>query len=107
MTHSLILVGPVRPAGRPISLTVPTISRFYGIVIAMYFGDHPPPHLHAWYAGHKGRVAIASGNAIDGDLPPRARRLIREWCDLRRDVLEENWRRVEAELPLQPVEPLP
>jgi Mg2+/Co2+ transporter CorB len=40
---------------------------------------------------------------IDGDLPPRARRLVREW----RDALEENCRRVEAELPLLPVEPLP
>jgi len=86
---------------------MPTISRFYGIVIAMYFGDHPPPHFHAWYAGHKGRIAIASGEAIDGDLPPRAKRLIREWCDLRRDALDENWRRVEAELPLLSVEPLP
>ena len=69
----------------------------------MYFGDHPPPHFHAWYAGHKGRVAIATGDVIDGDLPPRARRLVREW----RDALEENCRRVEAELPLLPVEPLP
>jgi Domain of unknown function (DUF4160) len=86
---------------------MPTISRFYGIVIAMYFGDHPPPHFHAWYAGHKGRIAIESGEPIDGDLPPRARRLIREWCQLRRDALNGNWRRVEAELPLLPVEPLP
>jgi uncharacterized protein DUF4160 len=86
---------------------MPTISRFYGIVIAMYFGDHPPPHVHAWYGGHKGRVDIATGKPIDGDLPLRARRLIREWCELRRDALEENWRRVETELPLLPIEPLP
>ena len=70
---------------------MPTISRFYGIVIAMYFGDHPQPHFHAWYAGRKGRVAIATG----------------EWCELRRDAREENWTRVEAAPPLLPVEPLP
>ncbi len=29
---------------------MPVISRFYGIVIAMYFNDHNPPHLHAKYA---------------------------------------------------------
>ena len=52
-----------------------------------------PPHFHAWYAGHKGRIAIETGEPIDGEL--------------RRDALEENWRRVEAELPLLPVEPLP
>jgi hypothetical protein len=52
-------------------------------------------------------IAIATGEPIDGDLPPRATRLIREWCELRRDALEDNWRRIEAELPLRPVEPLP
>jgi hypothetical protein len=44
-------------------LTVPTISRFYGIVIAMYFGDHAPPHVHARYGGHKGRIAIRPGDS--------------------------------------------
>jgi len=29
---------------------VPTISVFYGIVIAMFFNDHDPPHFHARYA---------------------------------------------------------
>jgi hypothetical protein len=53
-------------------LTVPTISRFYGIVISMYFGDHRPPHFHARYAGHRGRIAIRTGEQLDGDLPPRA-----------------------------------
>ena len=93
--------------GRYPCLTVPTISRFYGIVISMYFGDHPPPHFHARYAGHKGRIAIRTGAPLDGDLPPRALRFIREWCELRRDELEANWARVEAESPLAPVEPLP
>ncbi len=86
---------------------MPTVSRFYGIVIAMYFGDHPPPHVHAWYSGTKGRIAIDTGEPLDGDLPPRALRFIKEWCELRRDDLNANWRRIEAELPLQPIEPLP
>jgi hypothetical protein len=29
---------------------MPTISKFYGILIQMYFGDHVPPHFHALYA---------------------------------------------------------
>lgn len=28
---------------------VPTISRFFGILIQMYLDDHPPPHFHAIY----------------------------------------------------------
>jgi len=48
---------------------VPTISRFYGIVIAMYFGDHPPPHIHVSYSGHEGRIAFRTGDVMTGDLP--------------------------------------
>lgn len=33
---------------------MPEISRFYGIVIAMYYNDHDPPHFHARYGGEKG-----------------------------------------------------
>jgi hypothetical protein len=28
---------------------MPEISRFFGIVIQMYFDDHNPPHFHAEY----------------------------------------------------------
>jgi len=28
---------------------MPEIARFYGIVIKLFFGDHPPPHIHAVY----------------------------------------------------------
>lgn len=86
---------------------MPAISRFYGIVIAMFFNDHPPPHVHARYGGHKGRIAIATGEPLDGDLPARALRLIADWCELRRPELEANWARVERLEPLLPVEPLP
>jgi len=86
---------------------MPTIARFYGIVISMYFGNHPPPHFHARYAGDKARVAIASGELLDGDLPPRHVRLVREWCDAHRADLEANWHRAAAEVPLEPIDPLP
>lgn len=28
---------------------MPEISRFYGIIIRMYYEDHNPPHFHAVY----------------------------------------------------------
>jgi hypothetical protein len=34
---------------------VPRISAFYGIVIAMYYDDHPPPHFHPKYGEHQAR----------------------------------------------------
>ncbi len=51
---------------------VPRISAFYGIIIAMYFDDHPPPHFHARYGEYEAQVAIATGEVINGDLPRRA-----------------------------------
>jgi hypothetical protein len=51
----------------------------YGIVIAMYHDDHPPPHFHAIYGEHEARVAIDSLQIIEGWLPSRAARLVREW----------------------------
>jgi hypothetical protein len=58
---------------------VPRISAFYGIVIEMYFGDHAPPHFHARYSGDEATIVIATGEILDGSLPPRALRLVREW----------------------------
>ena len=45
---------------------VPRISAFYGIIIAMYFDDHPPPHFHAKYGEHQAQIAIASGEVLNG-----------------------------------------
>lgn len=86
---------------------MPTISSFYGILVRMYFGDHPPPHFNVRYGGHKARFAISSGELIDGKLPAPAERMVRGWASLHREELEENWRRCEQRLALQPVEPLP
>lgn len=56
---------------------MPRISEFYGIVIEMFFRDHPPPHFHARYAGEEAVIEIATGEVIAGSIPPRARRLVR------------------------------
>lgn len=86
---------------------VPRISAFYGIVISMNWREHLPPHFHAAYGEFAAGVAIADGHILEGDLPPRARRMAREWAKLRHDALVANWRRAEARLPLQWIEPLP
>ncbi|MFQ5739842.1 MAG: DUF4160 domain-containing protein [Acidobacteriota bacterium] len=48
---------------------MPEISRFYGIVIRLYFADHNPPHLHAEYSGHEARIDINTLAVISGKLP--------------------------------------
>ena len=86
---------------------MPRISSFYGIVIVMYFDDHPPPHFHARYGEHEAQVAIATGEVIHGALPRSAAKLVGEWAALHRDELLEDWQRAERAEPLISIEPLP
>jgi hypothetical protein len=82
---------------------MPTISIFFGMVIQMYWRDHPPPHIHVFYSGSEALVAIESGEVIGGDLPPRALRLVRAWIEERKRELLANWDRARMHLPLEQV----
>jgi len=70
---------------------MPEISRFFGIVISMYFNDHQPPHFHARYGSSVVRVGIETGLLLSGSFPPRALGLVTEWAALHRDELLANW----------------
>lgn len=85
---------------------MPVISRFFGIAIRMYFGDHAPPHFHARYAEHEAVISIEGLSVIEGRLPPRAQRLVTEWALLNRQALRDDWKRAQAGQPLQPIAPL-
>ena len=73
--------------------TMPNISRFYGIVIKMFFArrEHQPPHFHAVYGEYNGLFAIESLEMIEGDLPNRAMRLVKEWGERYRNELQTMW----------------
>jgi hypothetical protein len=85
---------------------VPRISEFYGIVITMFWADHPPPHFHALYSGRQATFDIRTGRILTGSLPRRARRLVAEWVTLHRPELLDNWERARRDAPLLPIEPL-
>jgi hypothetical protein len=85
---------------------VPVVSRFFGIVIRMYFFDHTPPHFHAAYGGSEARVRIDPVGLLEGNLPPRPLALVVEWASLHRTELLENWRRLHEDEPPQRIEPL-
>ena len=72
---------------------MPTISRFYGITVRMYFfaAEHNPPHIHVIYGDNAAEIAILTGNVIYGSLPGKALSMAREWIDLHRDELIEIW----------------
>ena len=85
---------------------MPVISRFFGIVIKMFFSDHAPPHFHAEYAGHEALVAIETLEVLRGDLPRRALALVLEWAAVHRSELRANWDRARAGQALTPIPPL-
>jgi hypothetical protein len=85
---------------------VPTISRFFGIVIAMYFDDHGPPHFHARHAEGGAKVRIDTLEVIDSSLGRRQMRFVLACAELHRDELLENWSRARLGDTLQPIDPL-
>jgi hypothetical protein len=95
-------ISPAILAGR-----VPTISTFYGILIRMFFNDHPPPHFHARYGEFEATIDIERLAVSEGELPQRALGLVLDWASLHQAELLENWRLCrEREQPMKVV-PLP
>ena len=66
---------------------MPIISRFFGIIIRMFFNEHAPPHFHAEYAEHRAVINIRTLEVIDGKLPRRALELVLDWAELHQDEL--------------------
>ena len=85
---------------------MPTISRFLGIIISMYWDDHAPPHFHAKYGNYEITVEIETG-IVEGKFPRRALHHVLEWYELHRDELRNNWElcaQQEAPGAIQPLE---
>jgi len=84
---------------------VPEISRFLGIVIAMFYRDHEPAHFHAFYGEFEITVEIESG-VVSGRFPQRALAHVLEWHSLHRQELGENWKLTRERKPLKSILPL-
>ena len=86
---------------------MPTLSIFYGIVIQIYWSDHPPPHFHARYAEHEAQIDIRSAVVLEGSLPPRARAMVLEWTREHQDELMAAWQAASSGLRPAKIAPLP
>ena len=68
---------------------MPEISRFYGIIIKIFLTrEHNPPHFHAVYGEFSGLFDIQTLEMFEGDLPPKAQGLIKEWAELYKTDIE-------------------
>ena len=85
---------------------MPTISVFYGIVIQIFWREHPPPHFHALYGEYEAQIDIRDLSVLRGSLPRRAMALVLEWADEHRDELMEDWNLCRQLQTPRPIEPL-
>lgn len=73
---------------------MPTISMFYGIMVAIFFEDndrHHIPHIHIRYAGDKASVAIEDGRLLGGNVPPKQLKMVQAWIEIHKDELFADW----------------
>jgi hypothetical protein len=70
---------------------MPEISRFFGIVIRMYYDDHNPPHFHAEYGDDEAWININTLAVIHGSLSSRTLGLVIEWASMHREELLRDW----------------
>ncbi len=90
----------------PVVAKISETSRFYGIVIAMFYDEHEPPHFHARYGPNKAAVDISSLRVLEGRLPPRALGMVAEWANQHRAELLENWELVQKGQTPKKIQPL-
>ena len=74
---------------------MPVLSRFYGIIIKMYFlqKEHNPPHIHVIYGEETFSISIKDLKVIDGEQNPTPRVLgmVKEWMGLHQKELLKMW----------------
>jgi len=85
---------------------MPEISRFFGIVIKMFFDDHNPPHFHAEYSGALALIDIRNLSVFSGRLPPRVMGLVIEWATIHQEELFVDWERARSQKDLLKISPL-
>ena len=70
---------------------MPEISRFFGLIIYMYFRDHNPPHFNVVYGEYEANILIENGNLLNGDLPTNKLRLVSAWAEIHKEELLTMW----------------
>ena len=80
-------------------LTMPEISRFFGIIIRMFYKDHAPPHFHVEYGEHKAVIGIKDQNLLEGSLPDKQFKLIQAWALIHEEELLQNFSELNSNQP--------
>ena len=70
---------------------MPEISRFYGIIVYMFFNDHNPPHFKVKFGEFEANILIENGTVLNGDFPISKLKLVVAWAEIHKVELLEMW----------------
>ena len=85
------------------------LSRFYGIIIRMYWEANAPHHRSHFHAYYQGEVAVFNIDPVEliaGSLPRRQQRLVEAWAELHQQELLNDWELLQSGQAPQPIDPL-
>jgi hypothetical protein len=84
---------------------MPIISRFFGIIVFMFWREYQPPHFHAKYGDEEVIIEIQTGK-VTGNISQRVLNMVQEWRELHKDELMVDWKLAEEGKPLKRIKPL-
>lgn len=70
---------------------MPKLASVDGIDIYMYFKDHAPPHVHAFYGDDEVLVVVRDGSVYAGAIPTSKLVLVRQYVADNVDTLLARW----------------
>lgn len=85
---------------------MPEISRFFGMIITMYWNEHNPPHFHVEYGEEDAIVDIKQLKMTKGNLSRRALNMILDWAELHQQELLDDWDMCQKSLVPNKINPL-
>jgi len=85
---------------------MPEVSRFFGIIISIFYDEHNPPHFHARYGKSKVAIDIRTLKVLEGKISPRALRMVKEWASQHQKELLHDWELAQESKPPEKIAPL-
>lgn len=84
---------------------MPEISRFFGIIVCLYWRDHYPPHIHFTYGDYVCSMSVLD-RIVDGQAPAKVIAKVNEWVDLHEAEILTLWEKAQRGESLGRIEPL-
>ena len=84
---------------------MPEISKFFGIIISLYWRDHNPPHIHFTYGEYECTISVLD-RVVSGKAPSKVIAKVNEWMDLHEAEILTLWEKAQRGEKLGRIEPL-